>query len=136
MVPDRYGRLAIRTYSAGGAIPVEDSIVKITGADDTNNTLSYTIVTDRDGMTEKIKLPTFKKEYSQSPNPQEVPYSTYDIEVIKEGYYPKKIFGVAIFEGLDTTLPVNMIPSPIFENNVSAPKGNLDTYSFENKNLE
>ena len=132
---ESYGRLAVRTFTAGGALPVENSIVRITGAMEENRDVMFTVLTDRDGITEKIPLPTSKESLSQSPNPSETPYATYDIEVLKEGYYPKKIYGIAIFENTDTTLPVNMIPDALYQGS-DYPRDNLDSYVYENKNLE
>ena len=130
---DKLGTLLVRTYTAGDAYPVENAIVRVRGAMEENAFIEYSFLTDRDGMTEKISLPTTSLEYSQSPNPPEQPYALYDVEVIKEGYYPKRIYNIAIFENNSTTLPVNMIP---LEDGVSYPQDTLESYLFENPNLE
>ena len=131
-----FGTIAVRTYTAGGALPVENSIVRIRGAMEENRDIEYSLLTDNDGITERIPLPAPSISLSQSPNPSQTPYYTYDIEILKEGFYPKKIFGVAMFENTNTTLPINMIPSPLFNNGISAPEQNLNVYVYENKELE
>ncbi len=134
MIFDRYGKLAIRSYVAGGALPLANVIVTIRGASEENRDVQYSLVTDIDGLTPFINLPAPDKIYSQSPG--NVGYGLYDIEASAEGYYSKIIRSVAVFDGISTVLPINMIPSPIHENNEDYPRGNLDTLILENENLE
>lgn len=128
---DSFGRLSIRTFTAGGALPVADTIVRIRGAMEENRDVEYTLTTDVDGITEKISLPTSSIAYSQSPNPAEAPFANYDIEIFKEGYYGKRIYNLPIFDGVDTTLPVNMIPIEDVNNTELYPRDNLDTFIYE-----
>ena len=134
MIFDRYGKLAIRSYVAGGALPLANVIVTIRGASEENRDVQYSLVTDVDGLTPFINLPAPDKISSQSPG--NVGYGLYDIEASAEGYYSKIIRSVAVFDGISTVLPINMIPSPIHENNEDYPRGNLDTLILENENLE
>lgn len=126
------GTLIVRTYTAGGALPVPNSIVRIFGADEENRLIEYSLVTDRDGLTEKIILPTPPKNASLSPEEKEIPYAQYTIEVSAEGYYPKIINNLAIFSGTQTFQPVNMIPIAVYERGVEFPKDTLSTTVEEN----
>ena len=131
-----YGTIAVRTYIAGGALPIENSIVRIRGAMEENRDIEYSLLTDNDGITKRISLPAPSISLSESPNPAQTPYYTYDVEILKEGFYPKKIFGVAMFANTDTTLPINMIPSPLFDSGVGVPEKNLNVFVYENAELE
>lgn len=122
---DDYGTLRIRASSASGAIPIMGAIVRITGGEEGNRFVAKSLITDNDGVTAKVKLPTPKRSYSLTPNEPESPYALYDVTVTADGYYTKRIVGVAIFSGIDAILPVNMIPISDIKN--SYPEGNLNT---------
>ena len=126
------GTLIVRTYTAGGALPVTNSIIRITGVDEENRLTEYSLTTDKDGLTEKINLPAPPKSASLSPNETEFPYAQYTIEISADGYYPKLINNLAIFSGTQTFQPVNMIPLAIYERGVDFPKDTLTTTVEEN----
>lgn len=130
-----FGTLTVFTTSAGTSLPIERSIVHVRGAAEENRFIEYSVVTDVDGVTPKLLLPCPAVAYSLSPSSPEVPYGLYDVEVLAKGYYTKIIRNVAIFSGINTNLPVNMIPSPIHQNNIDYPRGNLDTIISENEKL-
>ena len=122
---DDFGTLRVRATSASGAIPISDAIIHIMGADEENRDFARSLITDKDGITPKIDLPTPKKSYSLTPEEEEIPYALYDVEAVADGYYTKRIIGIAIFSGINAILPLNMIPtslSPV-EN---FPKGNVN----------
>lgn len=136
MAFDKSGTLRVNTYTAGGALPVAGTVVRIIGSTEENRLIEYSIITDVDGVTEIISLPAPSRELSQSPGAPEQSYALYNIEISAPGYYTKKIFNVAVFEGTETLQPVNMIPLPVHENNVTYPRNNLNTFVKENENLE
>ena len=104
------GRLTVRAYTAGGALPVEGAVVRITGATEENRLVAYSLITDRDGVTEMTELPAPGISYSLSPAPAEMPYALYDIEISAPGYYSERLNGVSIFSGISSVQPINMIP--------------------------
>lgn len=123
---DDYGTLRIRASSASGAIPIMGAIVRITGGEEGNRMVGKSLITDNDGITAPVKLPSPKRSYSLTPSEPETPYALYDVTVTADGYYTKRISGVTIFSGINAILPVNMIPvSDMPEKNY--PKGNLNT---------
>lgn len=128
------GMLTVRAYTAGGALPVAKSVVKIIGADENNRFVEFSLVTDVDGSTQKIALPSPPKSLSLSPGAQDVPYAVYDIEISADGYYTKRITNVAVFSGTEALQLINMIPISI-ENGEIYPRGNLDTLVLENEYL-
>ena len=129
------GEIRIRTYTAAGALPVEGTIVKIYGTDDYNKDVRYSLLTDSNGVTEKISLPTPLKEYSMHPGPGESPYSVYNVELAKEGYYPKRIDNIPIFSDTNALLPIEMIPLSYTESGDIIPNDNLNSTIYENENL-
>ena len=119
------GKLRIRAYTAGGALPVENALVKIRGAEEDNRLVAYTLVTDFDGLTPEVTLPAPSLEYSLSPDPLEAPYSVYDVEISAPGYYTKRISGLTVFPGVNSIQLVNMIPYS-GEGYEDYPRGNIN----------
>lgn len=133
---DKFGTLTVQTFTAGGALPISNVNVHIYGVSEENSEISYSVITDRSGMTEKISLPAPSKKASLTPSSHEISYGLYNVDVSREDYYTKKFSNVAIFENVDTILPVNMVPKAINNKNVTYPHGNLDILIEENKYLE
>ena len=133
MNDNEYGRIRIRAYTASDALPIEDAKVYLYGSDDIGKDTKYILYTDNDGITETVLLPAPKTSYSQSPHPKEQPYSTYNVEVSKNGYYDKILYNVVVFSGIDAELPVNMIP---YNDGQDYPHGNVNGYITENELLE
>lgn len=136
MVFDKIGTMRVNTYTAGGALPVPQAVIRIIGNSEENSYIEYSLITDIDGVTEIIALPAPSREYSQSPGSPEQSYALYNIEITAPGYYSKKLFDIAVFEGTETLQPVNMIPLPIRDGGVTYPRNNLTAVSRENERLE
>ena len=130
---DSNGSLRVRTYTAGGALPVKGATVRITGAGEDNRLVSYSLVTDRDGQTEVVSLPAPSIDYSLAPDPAELPYSVYDIVITAPGYLTKRINGLTVFSGINSVQLINMIPGsgelpenyPIGNTNTTIPESDL-----------
>ena len=120
-----YGQLEIRATKADGALPVKGATVRITGAEEDNRFIVYSIKTDIDGNTSVVSLPAPSADLSKQPGANERSYAIYDVEVSIDGYYPKIIRSVPVFAGIKSIQPVNMIP--LSENNPETdyPYGNL-----------
>ena len=126
------GKIRVRAYTAGGALPIEGATVRIMGAEEDNRLISYSLLTDRDGLTEAVELPAPSISYSLSPNPDEKPYAIYDIEVTAPGYYSKIINGLSVFSGVESVQLINMIPEgnrpiddyPRYNNKATIPENN------------
>lgn len=132
---DENGTLAVRVFTAGGALPLEGTRIKLTGALEENRFYETNLVTDADGLTARVVLPAPKRSYSLSPGAPEMPYATYDMIVNSVGYYTKKLYGIAVFSGVDSIQPIEMIPMGR-DSMVPAPKDNLEIYIKENERLE
>ena len=123
---DDFGSFIARAYTAG-ALPVEGAIVRISGAEEANRDIAYSLVTDMDGLTEMVNLPAPNRRFSQAPNPAEQPYSVYNLEIVAEGYYPKRIMGVTVFPGINSVQRINMIPLKE-PGNGNYPRGNVNAF--------
>ena len=129
------GTLRVRTYTAGGALPVKGAVVRVTGASEDNRLVSYSTITDRDGLGEIFILPAPSVDYSLAPSPAELPYSVYDLEISADGYYTKRIRGLTVFSGINSVQLVNMIPGSgnMIED---YPRGNINYIIPENTDLQ
>ena len=130
---DSEGTLRVRAYTAGGALPIADAVVRIKGAEEGNRLIAYSLITDRDGTTEAVKLPAPSLSYSLSPSPAEAPFAVYDIEISKEGYYSKVINGVNVFSGVNSVQLANMIPTSSGAGDY--PRGNINATIPGNNSL-
>ena len=104
-----FGWLTVRAETAG-AYPVEGAIVRIRGAEESNKDVIFSLITDRDGLTDKIRLPAPAEELSMYPEAKELPYSIYDLEIVADGYYPKRIYGLTIFPSVSSIQVVGLVP--------------------------
>ena len=129
------GYMRVRTYAASGAIPIEGALIKIYGTDDYNKDIKYSLITDSDGITEQIALPAPSKFYSTSPGTPSSPYAVYNVEIAKDGFYPKRIDSVPIFSDTIATLPIEMIPLSFAENGEIIKQNNLNSTIYENEHL-
>ena len=109
------GYLLVKVSTASGAIPVEAVSVIIQGTDEENKNVLLSLTTDRNGLTPKIPLLAPSKELSSAPAPSSRPYSTYNIDVYKEGYYPQHYTGVPIFDGITAVQNARIIPIAEFD---------------------
>lgn len=130
------GTLYIRTFTAGDALPVEGVLVRIKGANEENRLVEYSLLTDKNGLTKTVTLPTPEKSYSLSSGAAEVPYAIYDVEIFGGGYYRKRFFNVTVFADTDSYQPVAMIPLANYREPGVFPEGNLNVVIEENEYLE
>lgn len=104
------GYLIVKVSTASGAIPVEGATVILQGKDENNQDIFISLLTNQDGLTTKVELPTPPRMLSSAPNLNSKPYSTYNLDVYKEGYYPQHYNGVPIFEGITAIQNARIIP--------------------------
>ena len=104
------GALIVKASTASGAIPLENVTVVIQGVDEDNSDILISLLTNRDGLTSKVELTAPPIELSNKPSPVSRPYSVYNIDVYKAGYYPQHYSGVPIFEGITAVQNASLVP--------------------------
>ncbi len=107
------GYLIVHATTARGAIPLEG--VQVTLRNYAPEFFSEagdvirTLVTGRDGNTERISLPAPPAGESMvSGNRQ--PFAVYNLEAHLEGYRAQSYIALPIFDGITAVQPVDMIP--------------------------
>ncbi len=106
-----FGFLRFAVGSADNTIPQAGATVYVytdpeNGSD---GTLLYTLVSNEDGLTDTVTLPTPPLSESFSPEYPK-PYSTYNVFVTKNGFYPTEGRTVPLFPGITSIQPINLIP--------------------------
>ena len=124
------GYLIVKVSTASGAIPVEEVTVVLQGNDGDNGDVFYSLTTNRDGITKKITLPAPSASLSGAPSPSSRPYSTYNIDVYKSGYYPQHYSNVPIFSGITAVQNARIIPVSELDaqNSYYTPGQNFEEY--------
>ena len=106
---ENQGYIIIKVSTARGAIPLEDAAVSIRGASAENSGIIYSLRTTSDGLTKKVSLPAPNISLSESPgNP--FPFSTWNIDVFKEGYIPAYFQNVPVYSSITSVQPAILIP--------------------------
>lgn len=106
---ESYGSLIVRVSTARGAIPLAGAAVSIRGEDAEDSGILYSLVTDSDGRTERINLPTPNRSISEAPGNVR-PYAVYSVDVFLDGYLPLSFQNVPVFPSILSVQPAVMIP--------------------------
>ena len=108
---ENVGYLVVKVSTARGAIPLENAAVNIRGNTPESSGTIYSLRTDRDGITKKAELPAPARALSSSPgNP--TPFSTWNIDVFKEGYVPVTFENVPVYSSIVSVQPAVLVPIP------------------------
>lgn len=106
------GSIIVRVTTASGAIPLEDALVTIreykTGS---GGDIVATLRTNSSGLTEKVSLPTPPRSASLSPGNGKS-YSSYIIQVDKDGYNTQQYINVPVFDGITAVQSADLVPLP------------------------
>ncbi|MBE6673660.1 MAG: hypothetical protein E7596_00975 [Ruminococcaceae bacterium] len=114
MNSESIGFLQVIAKTANGALPVENAQINIyeytpSSEGGERGRIIYTLYTDQDGRAPKVALNTKNKELSLTPG-NENPFSVYNIEASREGFYSNSYINVPIFQGITAIQPVELIP--------------------------
>ena len=104
------GYLTVRVSTAGGAIPLEGAAVNIRGGNIEESAIIYSLVTNSDGLTPTVSLPTPPRSASEVPQDTEPAYAVYNIDVYARGYVPAFFHNVPIFSGINSVQPAVLVP--------------------------
>lgn len=94
-----------RVFTGNNAYPIENARVLVTKDDKLFSFLS----TDSNGITKKIKLPSYPEANSLNPESNQQ-YVEYKGEVYAKGFTPKKDLLISAVGGSDIVLDVQMTP--------------------------
>ena len=130
------GSFQAQATEGGGGLPVQGAVVRIYSSSEENGGVDFSLVTAKDGKTPIISLPSPNVSYSLTSQAPERAYATYNVEVALPGYYPKRIYDVAIFSDTLSVLPLNMVPDGGLVNFVNPPLSTDISVIIENEELE
>jgi 5-hydroxyisourate hydrolase-like protein (transthyretin family) len=100
------GTLAVRVFTALGALPVENASVVVYRTINGEEQSYAQQTTDSSGKIEDILLPVIKDPMETS----QYYYTTYNLRVLAENYYTVNVLNFRIFPSIKTDYKVDMIP--------------------------
>ncbi len=104
------GGVVVRVTTASGAIPLEDALVTVREYRTGNGgDIVATLRTNSSGLTEKISLPAPPRSMSLSPGNGKS-YSSYIIQVDKDGYNMQQYINVPVFVGIVAVQNADLVP--------------------------
>ena len=101
------GYLQVHAYTSTAQLPLRDTAIAVTAPDGTAIALR---LTDRSGKIVPIPIPVPPLAESQSPNPEEPPFTQVNLYARKEGYEQVEAENIQIFAGTTTVQDLEMIP--------------------------
>lgn len=104
------GYLTVSAGTANRAYPVTDARAEILLPEDGEYRLYRIVVTGDDGTAERIPLPTPPASLSQTPDSAFLPYTTAQVRIYREGYYPVEAAEVPVFPGITSLQYFDLIP--------------------------
>lgn len=112
------GYLVAQVTTAYTNLPIKNAKVTISKPIGYDTYLSQIKLTDENGKTEPVSLPSRSPELSLQPG-FPVPYTIYNLTVEAPGYYTVEVLDIPIFPGVTSIQPVNLIPTSIVQQNPS-----------------
>ena len=104
------GYFRAKASLAGDTIPLENVLVVIRGVDEENYGVEYSMITDNDGLTRLLTLPTPIKSLSETSDPSEQPFANYSLEAKIKGFSSITIDSIPVFDGETSFITLNMLP--------------------------
>ena len=107
--PSYVGYLRVYVFSGGGAEPLAGARVAVSRHQEDGDVLFANVVTDADGFTPVITLPTVDPALTMQPgNPQ--PFVLYDVTVTADGFIPSDYSNIPIYGDTYVTQSAAMVP--------------------------
>ena len=103
------GYLVVRVSTALGAIPLQNATVNIRSSSPDASGVLYTLLSDKDGITQKVELPAPPRELSEHPG-EAVPFSSWNVDVYKEGYVPVSFQSMPVYSSIVSVQPAVLVP--------------------------
>ena len=119
------GYLILNTTAAQKLIPVDKTTITLSQ----NGYKNKIFLTDESGKTPSQEINTPDTIFSETPSPEEKPFTVVNVTAEKEGFFTTIINDVQIFPERTTTLYINMVPVPEYGSNtpltINTPPQNL-----------
>ena len=103
------GYIKIQTFAANDVFPVSNVLIVISGEINGVKREFYRVLTNADGVVERLPLPAPDVELSETPSSQ-APYSSYDITASHPNYVTAKFKNVKIFDGIESLQSILLVP--------------------------
>lgn len=101
------GYLTVQARAGDDALPVSNAHVMLF---DNNGDTQYETYTDENGNTDYLPLPAPDRQHTLDRNYNKPAYSTWDVDVEKNGFATSHIHGVEVVDTQTSILPVSMEP--------------------------
>ncbi len=124
------GNLVVIVTAVRGLYPVKGAKVTVfTGSGQDEEKITETF-TNESGKTAPIPLPAPSSDFAEVPNPEERPFSYYNIRTEADGYIESINYNVAIFDKVTSLQNISLYPV------ASAPEGTKPIIINEASNYE
>lgn len=110
------GSILVNVRTGDDSSAVAGALVNVTASDDGRRILLASGRTDVSGVSPKFSLPVPDILHSQSPSPDERPYSLFDVSVSAEGFFNVRSVNVPVFSGVTSVQNFSLIPVPLMMN--------------------
>ena len=107
--PAFVGYLRVYAFTGGGAEPIAGARAIITRADEDTQTVYANLLTDANGFTPVVALPSVDPALTLQPGTAQ-PYVAYAIRVTADGFQPVEHRNVPVYGDNYVTQPVAMTP--------------------------
>ncbi len=104
------GSLLITLETARTALPVVGQVI-VSQTINGNVVFETVLQTDASGVVPVVTLEAPDASLSLNPSNTQTPYGAYDVRVEAEGFAPVEILGVQIYDGVESYLPINLVPA-------------------------
>lgn len=107
--PTFTGYLRVYAFTGNGAEPITGARAIITRINEDDQTVYANLLTDRDGFTPVVALPTVDPALTLQPGASQ-PYVTYSVRVTADGFQAVEHRNIPIYGNNYVTQPVAMLP--------------------------
>lgn len=104
------GKLQFQLFFGQEAYPVSDANILIIDSISGIPVFQGLLTVDSSGKSQKIDLYALDKELSEIPDPNIIPYTTYDAYIISNTFKNVLIKNIEIFPDITSIQPVSMLP--------------------------
>ena len=101
------GYIQVHAYTSRARLPLEDVAITVTAEDGTAIAMG---LTDKSGKIRPIEVPVPEPSLSQSPDPDQIPYTAVNLYARKKGFEQIENESLQVFPNTVTNQNLEMIP--------------------------